>query len=599
MRALLRRFESEDGDADCGCMVSHEDALRVDATDCPGAGNLTAHPACRQTVVDACRQFEPSRIVVHADGFRREYGGHAVALFAAAGTFAPRVADRDDRLATRACVDPLAAAAEASGRAGPVAKLAAETGLAAVAGDLPDYEALRPRVGPVLADARITQAPPTDGRLRDTRTLDTGAAVREYDVPDDLAVYHVVPPEYEFDATDCAHLADARRLLADGTIPDGEDAPGRAVRDVVGEHREALATALHKHTRGFGVLEDLFADPRVSDVFASAPVADGPLRVTVNGERARTNVRFTDAGAARLASRLRAESGRPFSRANPTLDTAIEDLGATGRVRVAGVTDPVSDGTGFAFRAHDADPFRLPDLVANGTLAPHLAGFLAESVDRGAAVLFAGARGAGKTTLLGATLWALSPAVRVVTIEDTPELPTRALRADGRDVQALYANTDRASADVSMADALRTALRLGDGTIAVGEVRGSEASVLYEAMRVGASDAAVLGTIHGEGAAGVRERVVSDLDVPESSFAATDLVVTLEETETGRRVTRVEEVTDAGSAALYLDTGEGAEPTGRIARGNSQLVASLADPGETYADVRAAIEARADTSSTQ
>jgi type IV secretory pathway ATPase VirB11/archaellum biosynthesis ATPase len=594
MRALLRRFESEDGAGGCGCTVSHEDALRVDATDCAGAGDLSDEPSCRRTVVDACHQFEPARIVVHADGFRREYGERAAALFAAAGRFAVRVADRDERLATRARLDPLAAAAEASGRAGPVAELAAETGFAAVAGDLPDYEALRPRVGPVLADARLTTAPPAAGRLRNTRTLDTGTAVREYDVPDESPVYHVVPPEYEFDAEDCALLTAARRLLADGSVPDGEDAPGRAVREVADEHREPLATALHKHTRGFGVLEDLFADPRVSDVFASAPVADGPLRVTVAGERARTNVRFTDAGAARLASRLRAESGRPFSRANPTLDTAIEDLGATGRVRVAGVTDPVSDGTGFAFRAHDADPFRLPDLVANDTLGPQLAGFLAEAVDRGAAVLFAGARGAGKTTLLGATLWALSPAVRVVTIEDTPELPVRALRADGRDVQALYASTDRASADVSMADALRTALRLGDGTIAVGEVRGSEASVLYEAMRVGASDAAVLGTIHGEGAAGVRERVVSDLDVPASSFAATDLVVTLEETDAGRRVTRVEEVTDAGAAALYLDAGDGAQPTDRIARGNSVAVAELADPSESYADVRAAIETRAD-----
>jgi type IV secretory pathway ATPase VirB11/archaellum biosynthesis ATPase len=599
MRALLRRFESDDGNGDCGCTVTHEDALRVDATDCPGGGDLAANPACRQTIVDACQQFQPARLVVDVDGFRREYDERAAALFAAAGEFATRVADRDRRLATRARIDPLAAAAEASGRAGPVAEIAAETGFAAVAGDLPDYEALRPRVGPVLADARIRTTPPADGRLRDTRTLDTGAAVREYAVPDGLPVYHVVPPEYEFDAEDCANLADARQLLADGSIPDGEDAPGRAVREVAGEHREPLATALHKHTRGFGVLEDLFADPRVSDVFASAPVADGPLWVTIDGERARTNVRFTDAGAARLASRLRAESGRPFSRANPTLDTAIEDLGATGRVRVAGVTDPVSDGTGFAFRAHDADPFRLPDLVANGTLEPHLAGFLAETVDRGAAVLFAGARGAGKTTLLGATLWALSPAVRVITIEDTPELPVRALRADGRDIQALYASTDRASADVSMADALRTALRLGEGTIAVGEVRGSEASVLYEAMRVGASDAAVLGTIHGEGAAGVRERVVSDLDVPESSFAATDIVVTLAETGTGRRVTSVEEVTDGGAATLYRDTGDGAEVTDRIARGNSEVVAELADPGESYADVRAAIETRVDAAATR
>ena len=591
MRALLDRFGTED--SDCRCEVTHDGgALHVDASGCQGGGALAEQPACRVTVAAAGCRFDADRIVVDAAGFRREYDEHAAALFTAAGRFADRVSDRDSRLAARARTDPLAAAAEATGRVGPVAELAAETGLDVVAGALTDYDALGPHVGPALADARIDPTPPTAGRLRDTRTLQTGATVREYAVPDGLPVYHVVPPEYGFDADDCRVLADARRRLTDGTIPDGEDAPGRAVRAAAGEHREPLADALRKHTRGYGVLEDLFADPRVSDAYASAPVADGPVRVTVADEDARTNVRFTESGAARLASRLRAESGRPFSRANPTLDTAVEDLGTAGSVRVAGVTDPISDGTGFAFRAHDADPFRLPDLVANDTLTPELAGFLAEVVDRGAAVLFAGARGAGKTTLLGATTWALAPETRVVTIEDTPELPVRALRADGRDVQPLYANSDGGGADVSMADALRTALRLGDGAIAVGEVRGEEARVLYEAMRVGASDASVLGTIHGDGAAGVRERVVADLGVPQSSFAATDFVVTLAETALGRRVTSVEEVLPDGQAMLYEDDGAGAVPTDRVARGNSRVVADLAAPGESYADVRAAIDAR-------
>ncbi|MFC3478371.1 type II/IV secretion system ATPase subunit [Halobacterium litoreum] len=593
MRAFFDRFRSDD--AACECDASHENGtLCVDASDCPGAGALGDESACRVTVAAAARRFEPERVVVDAAGFERAYGERAAALFTAAGRFAARVEDRDERLAARARSDPLAAAAEATGRAGPVADVAAETGFGAVAATFSDYDALRPHLGPSLADARIEPTPPPAGRLRDARILSTGAEVREYDVPDGLPVYHVVPPEYELDSADWGLLADARRRLADGSIPDGEDAPGRAVRAVADEHREPLADALHKHTRGFGVLEDVFADPRVSDAFASAPVTDGPLRVTVDGEAARTNVRFTDEGADRLASRLRAESGRPFSRANPTLDTTVDGLGETGRVRVAGVTEPVSDGTGFAFRAHDADPFALADLVANGTLAPHLAGFLATAVERGAAILFAGARGAGKTTLLGASLWALSPATRLVTIEDTPELPTRALRGDDRDVQALYASADGAGADVSMADALRTALRLGDGAVAVGEVRGEEATVLYEAMRVGASDATVLGTIHGEGAAGVRERVVSDLGVAPSSFAATDLVVTLAETERGRRVTRVEEVFDGDDALLYEDEGAGPEPTGRIARGNSRVVADLTAPGETYADVREDVTARAE-----
>jgi len=113
-------------------------------------------------------------------------------------------------------------------------------------------------------------------------------------------------------------------------------------------------------------------------------------------------------------------------------------------------------------------------------------------------------------------------------------------------------------------------------------------------MRVGASGSAVLGTIHGDGGGSVRERVVSDLDVPESSFAVTEFVVTLEPYQgpdgRARRVRSIEEllVTDDGVAfaPLYeLDAGA-LEPTGRIQRGESRLVDSLARSEESYADVR-------------
>ncbi len=121
-------------------------------------------------------------------------------------------------------------------------------------------------------------------------------------------------------------------------------------------------------------------------------------------------------------------------------------------------------------------------------------------------------------------------------------------------------------------------------------------------MRVGANSNAVLGTIHGDGAEEVYERVVSDLGVEPSSFAATDLVVTVQSYRTadgnGRRVARIEEVIGSGDDVrfepLYALEGERAVPTGRIDRGESRLVEQLADPTETYADVRRAIQERTD-----
>ncbi|MFC6730823.1 type II secretion protein, partial [Natronoarchaeum mannanilyticum] len=116
----------------------------------------------------------------------------------------------------------------------------------------------------------------------------------------------------------------------------------------------------------------------------------------------------------------------------------------------------------------------------------------------------------------------------------------------------------------------------------------------------GASGSAVLGTIHGDGGASVRERVVADLDVPESSFAVTDLVVTVGVYEgpdgRARRVERIEEVLDREDCVEFappyeLDDGE-LRPTGRIDRGESRLIDRLRSSNESYAAVRELLESR-------
>jgi len=590
--------DSERDDETCGCEPTFDgETLTVDAEECPDNGRLGDSADCRAAVVDALDAGDVEAVVTRSDGVERAYLDADAALLVAAGRFAARVAATDERLAERARREPLAAAREATGRAGPVADLAAETGLAVAAEGVTAENALEPYVGPSVSDARIAVSPPETASLRDRRTVETGAVVRRYETRDsDLGCYHVRPREHEFDAATTAALSDAVGRLVT-TATDEHVTPEAAAEVAVDDEVRAMAVAavLRKHTCGLGVLEDIFADPRVSDVFATAPVGTTRLRVRANGETLRTNVRLTDAGARALASTFRRTSGRAFSRASPTLDATA--TAASRQVRVAGVTDPVSDGLGFAFRAHDEEPFRLSDLVDNGSVPPPVAGLLSVAVERGAACLVAGPRGAGKTTTLGALLWELPETVRTVLIEDTPELPVPALQNAGRDVQPLRtASGDGPS--VAATEALHTALRLGDGALVVGEVRGEEASVLYEAMRVGSGDSAVLGTIHGAGGESVRERLVSDLGVPESAFAATDLVVALAPptAEGGRGVAAIEEVVARGDGVgfepLFERDGPTATSTGRLDRGTSHLVASLAHAGESYASVRDTIQRR-------
>ncbi|MGM0397352.1 MAG: ATPase, T2SS/T4P/T4SS family [Halobacteriota archaeon] len=583
-------FTESEGGAECACAHDFvEDRLVVDAEECSGDGDLATDSACRAHVVRSLRERSVAVVRVERDGVAVSYEGRSARLLSIAGAFAARVAARDVELAERTERAPLAAARDASSRVGPVRDLAAETGFARYA-ELDDLDSvLVGAIGPSIAAARVDPRPPEDARVLTSRVLDSGATARVYET-DGERRYHLEPLEYTFGATAFATLERAHAELA--TLKPGRRSAHDAVATVADADQplDALGRVLAKHTRGYGVLDDLFADPRVGEVYVNAPADETPLHVRVDGRTMQTNVRLTERGAKLVASRIRMESGRAFSRADPTVDALLTDVGGRTAVRVAGVQPPASEGLAFAFRAEATDEWRLATLVDLGTLSPRAAGFLATAMSRGAAVLVAGPRGAGKTTLASALLWELPREERLLAIEDTPELPIRSIQAAGRDAQRLQAAPD--DADLSPAEALRTALRLGDGALAVGEVRGPEAAVLYEAMRVGAASSAVLGTIHGEGADGVRERVVSDLGVPASSFRTTDLVVTIVPDGADRRVAAIEEITDAGPSTLFELTDDGVEPTGRIARGNSEFLAAMATASESYADVRECIGER-------
>jgi len=82
----------------------------------------------------------------------------------------------------------------------------------------------------------------------------------------------------------------------------------------------------------------------------------------------------------------------------------------------------------------------------------------------------------------------------------------------------------KTTTEVSAEDGIRTSLRLGDSCLIIGEVRSVEAKALYEAMRIGALANVVAGTIHGASPYGVFDRVVNDLEVPATSFKATDII---------------------------------------------------------------------------
>ncbi len=183
-------------------------------------------------------------------------------------------------------------------------------------------------------------------------------------------------------------------------------------------------------------------------------------------------------------------------------------------------------------------------------LSPVAAGMLSFFVDAQASMLIVGSRGSGKTSLIQSMMQEIPQNLRIIVQEDTQELPVPELKRLGFNIQRLKTRPPlgkQSEAEVSAEDALRTALRLGDSVLIVGEVRSTEAKALYEAMRVGAVGNVVMGTIHGESAYSIWDRVVNDLGVPTTSFKATDFAIVAAPIRFGgslQRARRIVEITE-------------------------------------------------------
>jgi len=113
-----------------------------------------------------------------------------------------------------------------------------------------------------------------------------------------------------------------------------------------------------------------------------------------------------------------------------------------------------------------------------------------------------------------------------IVAHNTLELPVEKLRKLGYNIQPMKVRSalTKATSEMSADEGIRTSLRMGDSSLIVGEIRSKEALALYEAMRIGALANVVAGTIHGDSAYGVFDRVVNDLKVPRTSFKATDII---------------------------------------------------------------------------
>jgi len=295
---------------------------------------------------------------------------------------------------------------------------------------------------------------------------------------------------------------------------------------------EEMASVVHRYTTGLGIFEILLGDPRLEDIYIDAPCEKNRIHVTLNGIagfnshiRCRTNLIVDKREVRNLISVLKRDSGLPFCGSSPILETDM--AGFEARATVVG--HPMSpNGDAVAIRKHSRSPWTLTKLIGNGTIEPMAAGLLSYLVDSRCTFLICGARGSGKSSLMSALLFEFPLSQRILTIEDTSELPAEKMRTMGYKVQSMLID-ERIGGDAQKRseEALRVSLRLGESAIILGEVRGEEARTLYQSMRTGRAGSSIMGTIHGDSARSVYERVVHDMQISPDAFSATDIIVTM------------------------------------------------------------------------
>ena len=427
-----------------------------------------------------------------------------------------------------------------------------------------------PMIKPDFMFTKLMASYPRAGEEIDNYSVNE-TEVTVFQLPENVQyLYHIVPPEFKLTEEKYEILDAARKLMAEYKPKKGEFVDPERVRQVfytIGgdlldelsayrgirlrqKEKEELNDILVRYTVGFGLIEVLLADENIQDVTINSPTGVTPAFIVHSQYgNCMTNVIPTFKEAESWASKLRIISGRPLDEANPILDTEI--ILPNARARVAAITSPLNPtGIAYALRRHRDRPWTLPLFIKKKMLNPLAAGIISFLIDGNRTLLVAGTRSAGKTSLLGSLMIEIMRKGRVVTIEDTLELPVSALRKLNYNVQSMKVASalTRGTNEVSADEGIRSTLRLGDSSLIIGEIRSIEAKALYEAMRIGALANVVAGTIHGDSPYGVFHRVVNDLEVPRTSFKATDIIIVANPRsspsglEKWKRVTQITEV---------------------------------------------------------
>ena len=313
---------------------------------------------------------------------------------------------------------------------------------------------------------------------------------------------------------------------------------GRKLR-VTEEEFRALQYMLVREKVGLGPLEPLIRDPNIEDISCAGA---GPIFVEHKMFRAlKTSINFQetedlDDFVVRLAERIK----KPVTFRRPVVDATLPD---GSRINVVFGSDVSKRGSNFTIRKFAETPLSILELIGFGSCTYHIAAYLSMIIDGGMSIFVSGETASGKTTLLNGLTVFIPPSAKIVSIEDTPELQVPHPNWVREVVRGAGQGTD--SPGVGMFDLLKAALRQRPNEIMVGEIRGEEGAVAFQAMQTGHP---VMSTFHAATVEKLIQRLTGEpINIPKAyvdnlNVAVIQSAVHLPDGRIARRVMSVNEI---------------------------------------------------------
>jgi len=264
-----------------------------------------------------------------------------------------------------------------------------------------------------------------------------------------------------------------------------------------------------------GILEPFIRDEYIEDISCDGV---GPIFVEhkIFGS-CESNILFkNEYELDNFARRLSERTGRPATFRNPIVDASLPD---GSRINIVFGKDLSMRGTNFTIRKFSDKPLSIVQIIKYGGISALGAAYLWILLENNMSIWFCGEAASGKTTLLRAVCVFINPHYKIISIEDTPEI----IVPHDNWVREVTRQSEAGGSSIELFDLLKAALRQRPNYIIVGEIRGKEASVAFQAMQTGAP---VLATFHAGSVEKLIQRLTgSPIEIPKTYIDILNAVV--------------------------------------------------------------------------